>query len=514
MPSTMLASCISSSFQPGVGKKEGGGTSGGPRARATVPRDAALAHRPSGRFVGGFCAPPIGGCGVLGLVGTRSMGSTLMSSSGTTLGVACARISPREDWSHDGQLPPVTTPPETQYATASDRLKIAYQVTGSGDIDLVFMQGAVAHLDLAWEDPRLSRLFERLSSFSRLIRFDRRGMGMSGVTDRPATLEEQVEDFAAVMDATGSERAALMRFAEATQALDLDGQLSIVAPSRKDDPAFRSWFRRYTRSAQSGIPVQVVMMVMMSWDIRDRLPAIQAPVLVLNRSEHGLLPVRNARALAADLPNARLVEMPGRDTAIFSSDVDLVADEIQGFLTGTRPPPRHDRILATVLFTDIVGSTERAASIGDRDWRELLERHHRLLRAELERYGGREVHTAGDGFLATFDSPRRAIECAAAAGRAIRSIGLDIREGVPTGEIELSGGDVQGIAVHIGARIAALAGAGEVFVSSTVKDLVAGSGIEFDDRGSHALRGVPGEWRVHPPGACPAVGGVVGTGRG
>ena len=473
------------------------------------------------------------------------MGSTLMSSSGTTLGVACARISPREDWSHDGQLPPVTTPPETQYATASDRLKIAYQVTGSGDIDLVFMQGAVAHLDLAWEDPRLSRLFERLSSFSRLIRFDRRGMGMSGVTDRPATLEEQVEDFAAVMDATGSERAALFgtidagtialafaaahpertraviafetaprwtpseeddygadpaalaRFAEATQALDLDGQLSIVAPSRKDDPAFRSWFRRYTRSAQSGIPVQVVMMVMMSWDIRDRLPTIEPPVLVLNRSEHALLPVRNARALAAALSNARLVEMPGRDTAIFSSDVDLVADEIQGFLTGSRPPPRHDRILATVLFTDIVGSTERAASIGDRDWRELLERHHRLLRAELERYGGREVHTAGDGFLATFDSPRRAIECAAAAARAIRSVGLEIRAGVHTGEIELSGGDVQGIAVHIGARIAALAGAGEVFVSSTVKDLVAGSGIEFDDRGSHALRGVPGEWRVH-----------------
>ena len=439
----------------------------------------------------------------------------------------------------------MTTPPETEYATASDGLKIAYQVTGSGDFDLVFMQGAVAHLDLAWEDPRLSRLFERLSSFSRLIRFDRRGMGMSAVTDRPATLEEQVDDFGAVMAATGSVRAALFgtieagtialafaatypertravialetaprwtpseeddfgvdvemlsRFAEATNAMDLDGQLSIVAPSRKDDPAFRSWFRRYTRSAQSGIPVQVVMMTMMSWDIRDRLPAIEAPVLLLNRSEHNLLPIRNARALAAALPNARLVEMAGRDTAIFSSDVDLVADEIQGFLTGSRPPPRHDRILATVLFTDIVGSTERAASIGDRDWRELLERHHRLLRAELERYGGREVHTAGDGFLATFDSPRRAIECAIAAGRAIRSIGLEIRAGVHTGEFELSGGDVQGIAVHIGARIAALAGAGEVFVSSTVKDLVAGSGIEFEDRGNHTLKGVPGEWRVH-----------------
>ena len=438
----------------------------------------------------------------------------------------------------------MTTPPETQYATASDGLKIAYQVTGNGDVDLVFMQGAVAHLDLAWEDPRLSRLFDRLSSFSRLVRFDRRGMGMSGVTDRPSTLEEQVADFATVMDATGTDRAALFgtidagtialafaaehpdrtaaviafetaprwtrteeddfgvepavlaRFAEATQAMDVEGQLSIVAPSRKDDPAFRSWFRQYTRSAQSGIPIQVIMMVMMSWDIQDRLPAIEAPVLVINRAEHAILPVRNARALAAALPNATLVELPGRDTAIFSSDVDAVADEIEAFLTGSRPPPRHDRVLATVLFTDVVGSTERAASMGDRDWRELLERHHRLMRAELDRYGGQEVHTAGDGFLATFDSPRRAIECAAAASRAIRSIGLDVRAGIHTGEVERSGQDVQGIAVHIGSRIADLAGAGEVLVSSTVKDLVTGSGIGFDDRGAHALKGVPGEWRV------------------
>jgi class 3 adenylate cyclase len=449
----------------------------------------------------------------------------------------------------------LTVPPETRYALAPDGVQIAYQVTGDGDIDLVFMQGAVAHLELAWEDPRLSRLFERLSTFSRLIRFDRRGMGMSGVLERPPTLEEQVEDFAAVMDAAGSERAALFgtidagtvalafavahpertravvafetaprwtpseeddygvnpevlsRFAEATQRMDLDGQLAIVAPSRMEDPAFRSWFRRYTRSAQSGIPVGAVMMTMMSWDIRERLPAIEAPVLVLNRDEQAILPVRNARALAEALPNARLVELPGRDTAIFSSDVDEVAGEIQAFLTGARPPPRHDRVLATVLFTDIVGSTERAATIGDRDWRELLERHHRLLRAALDRYGGREVHTAGDGFLATFDSPRRAIECASAAGEAIRSIGLEIRAGVHTGEVELSGGDVQGIAVHIGARIAGLAGAGEVFVSSTVKDLVAGSGIEFDERGEHALKGVPGEWRVFAVSAPRAVDG-------
>jgi class 3 adenylate cyclase len=435
-------------------------------------------------------------------------------------------------------------PPETLYAVSPDGVRIAYQVTGGGDLDLVFMQGAVAHLELQWEDPRFIRLFERLSAFSRLIRFDRRGMGMSGVMERPPTLDEQVEDFATVMDAAGCERAALFgtidagtvalafaaarpertravvafetaprwtrseeddygvepgvlsRFAEATTAMDLDGQLSIVAPSRKDDPSFRSWFRRYTRSAQSGIPIQAVMMVMMSWDIRDRLSAIDVPVLVLNRAEQAILPVRNARALVEALPNARLVELPGRDTAIFSSDVDAVADEIEAFLTGTRPPPRKDRVLSTVLFTDIVGSTDRAAQIGDRAWRELLERHNRILRVQLDRFGGRERHTAGDGFLATFDAPRHAVECARAAGQAVRSIGLEIRAGVHTGEVELSEGDVQGIAVHIGARISALAGAGELFVSSTVKDLVAGSGIEFEDRGAHQLKGVPGDWRV------------------
>jgi class 3 adenylate cyclase len=435
-------------------------------------------------------------------------------------------------------------PPETQYVNAPDGVPIAYQITGGGDVDLVFMQGAVAHLDLQWEDPRLTRLFERLSAFSRLIRFDRRGMGMSGVLERLPTFEEQVEDFGTVMDAVGSERAALFgtidagtfalafaaahpertravvafetaprwtpsdgddygvdpevlsRFAAATQAMDLDAQLSIVAPSRMEDPSFRSWFRRYTRSAQSGVPIQGLMMMMMTFDIRDRLATIDVPVLVLHRAEHAIMPVRSARALAGALPNARLVELPGKDTAIFSSDVDAVADEIQEFLTGERPPPRHDRVLATVLFTDIVGSTDTAARIGDQDWRELLERHHRILRSFIQRFGGREVHTAGDGFLVTFDSPRRAIECARAAAEAVRATGMEIRAGVHTGEIELSQGDVQGIAVHIGARISGLAGPGEIFVSSTVKDLVAGSGIRFENRGEHRLKGVPGEWRV------------------
>jgi class 3 adenylate cyclase len=240
---------------------------------------------------------------------------------------------------------------------------------------------------------------------------------------------------------------------------------------------------------------------------RDQLAAIDRPVLVLNRTEHSILPLRNARALTAALPNARLVALPGHDTAIFSSDVDTVADEIHEFLTGRRPPPRQDRVLATVLFIDIVGSTDTAARMGDRDWRELLERHNRILRASIQRFGGQEVHTAGDGFLATFDSPRRAIECSRAAGEAVRAIGMEIRAGVHTGEVELSQGDVQGIAVHIGARISALAGAGEVFVSSTVKDLVAGSGIQFEDRGAHQLRGVPGEWHVFAVTAPGLTGG-------
>jgi class 3 adenylate cyclase len=434
--------------------------------------------------------------------------------------------------------------PETQYALASDGVQIAYQVTGDGEIDLVLMQGAVAHLELQWDDPKLRRLFERLSAFSRLIRFDRRGMGMSGVLDRLPTFEDQVADFGVVMDAVQSERAAVMgtidagtialafgaanpertsaiiafetaprftrsdeddfgvdpeemsRFAEAAQAMDVDRTMSIVAPGRMSEPGFRSWFRRYGRSAQSGIPAQAVVMMTMAVDIVDRLAAIKAPVLVLNKAKHPLLPIRNARALAAALPHAQLIELPGTGTAILSNEVDDIADEIQAFLTGTRPPPRRDRVLATVLFTDIVGSTARAAEIGDRDWRELLEQHHRILRDSLDRFGGKEIHTAGDGFLATFDSPLRAIECARAAGEAVRSIGLEIRAGVHTGEIELSGGDVQGIAVHIGARIAAVAGSGEVLVSSTVRDLVTGSGVEFEVRGSHRLKGVPGEWAI------------------
>jgi class 3 adenylate cyclase len=437
------------------------------------------------------------------------------------------------------------TPPETEYALAPDGVHIAYQVTGSGDVDLVLMHGTVSHLEIAWEDPKLRRLYERLGEFTRLIRFDRRGMGMSDPLDAIPGFDEQVEDFAAVMDATGSDRAAVMgttdagvlalafaathpdrvggvvafetsprlmpsddddygvefevlqRMSEASAAIDMETHLSIVAPARKDEPGFSSWFRRYNRSASSGFRVGDFIRAQLAMDIRHLLNDVKAPVLVMNRTGNTILPMRNARAMTAALPDARLAEIEGTGTAIFADDVEDIADEIEGFLTGTRPPPRHDRVLATVLFTDVVGSTERASELGDRDWRDLLERHHRLLRAELDRFGGHEVHTAGDGFLATFDSPRRAIECARAAALAIRSIGLEIRAGAHTGEVELSDGDVQGLAVHIGARISALAGPGEVLVSSTVKDIVVGSGIEFLDRGEHELKGVPGSWHVY-----------------
>jgi class 3 adenylate cyclase len=289
----------------------------------------------------------------------------------------------------------------------------------------------------------------------------------------------------------------LERMANANTVIDLDTHIGIVAPARKDEPGFRSWFRRYNRSASSGIRIDEFIKENMHWDIRGLLPTIEVPVLVMNRTENTILPMRNARAMVAALPNARLAAIEGTGTAIFADDIEDVADEIEGFLTGTRPLQRRDRVLATVLFTDVVGSTQRAAELGDQRWRELLERHHRLLREELDRFGGLEVHTAGDGFLSTFDSPRHAISCARSAAASIRAIGLEIRAGVHTGEVERSDGEVQGIAVHIGARISSLAGAGEVFVSSTVKELVVGSGLEFVDRGEHELKGVPGMWHVY-----------------
>jgi class 3 adenylate cyclase len=434
--------------------------------------------------------------------------------------------------------------PETQYVQSPDGVHLAYQVSGAGDAVVVLMLGTVAHLELAWEDPQLRHLFERIATFARLVRFDRRGMGMSDALDTIPTLAAQVEDFGTVLDAVGAPQAILMgtgdaglialafaadhpdrvasviafevtprqmpaptdafgvdvptlqRMAAASIEIDLDTHLSIVAPARMDEPGFRTWFRRFIRSASSGFRIDAFIREVMGWNIVDRLSSISVPVLVLHRTGNTILPMRSARALAAALPAGRLVEIDGSGTTIFADDVEEIADEIEGFVTGVRPLPRRDRILATVLFTDVVGSTDRAAALGDRAWGSLLERHNTILRAAIARFGGREISTAGDGFLATFDSPRRAIECARAAGEAVAAIGLEIRAGVHAGEIELVGDDIQGLAVHIGARIASLAGAREILVSSTVRDLVVGSGIAFVDRGEHTLKGVPDAWRV------------------
>jgi class 3 adenylate cyclase len=434
-------------------------------------------------------------------------------------------------------------PPKTEFVRSGDAY-LAYQVLGEGPPDLVLMLGGVAHIEMAWEDPMLARFLTRLAGFSRLIRFDRRGFGLSDRVDRLPTLEEQIEDFGAVMDAVGSDRAVIagmldasliaLAFAAAhpdrTQAvvtfeaaqryssgedglgfrMDLlkelieSGQnndnhhlLELMAPSRADEPGFVDWWIRYARSGSAVGGLEANMMAMMQLDLGDILGGISAPVLVLHRSGITMLPSANARALADRLPNATLVELPGADSFYFAGDVDALVDEIQTFVTGTRPLPRGERVLAAIVFTDIVGSTERAAAMGDRLWKELLDRHHAIVRAQLARFGGREIDTAGDGFLATFDSPLRAIEAARGVCAAVASIGLEVRAGVHVGEIELVEDDVRGIAVHIGARVAALAGPGEVLASSTVKDLVAGSGIEFEDRGTHELKGVPGEWRLY-----------------
>jgi class 3 adenylate cyclase/pimeloyl-ACP methyl ester carboxylesterase len=436
------------------------------------------------------------------------------------------------------------TRPETQYAKSGD-VHIAYQVLGEGPLDLVFVPGAVSHLELAWEEPLFTHFLQRLASFSRLICLDKRGTGMSDRVAGIATLEQRMDDVRAVMDAAGSTRAALFgvseggpmsvlfaaTYPERVSALILYGalvkgvrspdfpwaptleqrerslegieqrwgrvsNLGIRAPSVADDERFVQWWLGYQRLAASPGAVVALRRMNAEIDVRHVLPAIGVPTLVLHRAEDRDIPVEVGRYLAEHIPGAKYVELPGVDHFPFVGDADALLDEIEEFLTGVRPVAEPDRVLATVLFTDIVRSTERAAELGDRRWRDLLESHYAVVRRELGRFRGREVKTAGDGFLATFDGPARAIRCACAITDSVRPLGLQIRAGLHTGECELMGDDVGGIAVHIGARVAAGAEPGEVLVSSTVKDLVAGSGIRFVDRGAHTLKGVPGEWRL------------------
>ncbi|HET7856418.1 MAG TPA: adenylate/guanylate cyclase domain-containing protein [Gaiellaceae bacterium] len=438
--------------------------------------------------------------------------------------------------------------PEIRYAKSGE-VNIAYRVLGDGPLDLVLVHGFISHLELDWEEPRMARFLERLASFSRLILFDKRGTGLS---DRPGglpDLETRMDDVRAVMDAVGSEQAALFGYSEGgpmsclfaathperTSALVLYGtyakrrdpdedypwaatweeRQAYAAEMERDwgteadlgtmipnaDAATRRWWAARTRASASPGAARDLILMNSQIDIRPVLPAISAPTLVLHR--HGDRDSRpeEGRYIAERIPGARFVELAG-DVHHPMVDSDQILDEVEEFLTGRRPAAEPDRVLATVLFTDIVGSTERAASLGDRRWRELIDRHDALVRHELQRFQGREVDSTGDGFLATFDGPARAIRCADSLRRAVRELGLEIRAGLHTGECEVFGDAIRGIAVHTGARVAALAGAGEVLVSNTVKDLVAGSGIEFADRGTHELKGVPGEWRLYAVSAA------------
>ncbi len=440
----------------------------------------------------------------------------------------------------------VAEQPQTRYAR-SGTVSIAYQVVGDGPRDLVCVSGWVSHLESGWDEPLLARFRGRLASFSRLILFDKRGTGMSDrVPDANLpTLEQRMDDVRAVMDAAGSQRAALFgqsegasmailfaaTYPERTTALvtfgafacrvwhpeypwaptpeqrqrvyDLvqrdwggDVDMSDLAPSLAHDDGFRRRLSTYLRLSASPGAALALARMNTDIDVRDVLPAIRVPTLILHRRGDLDANIEEGRYIAARIPGAKFLELPGPDHLPWAGDQGEVVDEIEEFLTGIRPSPEPDRVLATVLFTDIVGSTERAASLGDKAWRDLLDQHHALVRRELAHFRGKEIDTAGDGFFATFDGPGRAVRCAVAIRDRLRESGLDVRAGVHTGECERMGDKIGGLAVHIGSRVAALADAGEVLASSTVKDLVAGSGIVFEDRGAHLLKGIPGEWRV------------------
>ena len=435
--------------------------------------------------------------------------------------------------------------PETRYAKSGD-LNIAYQVVGEGPFDLLYVPGWISNIELMWDDPAQAHILDRLSSFARLILFDKRGTGLSDPVplDRLPTLEERMDDVRAVIDAAGSERPAIFSFSEGgnmsvlfaatypgrTRALALYAvyakrvwspdypwaptpeartreieelernwgttmDVEELCPSESD--AFKQRVVTYLRRSASPGAAVALMRMNTQIDVRDVLPTIRVPTLVLHRTGDRDVNVEEGRWIAAQIPGAKHVELDGDAHLVWAGDTDAIVDEVEEFLTGGRRAPEPDRVLSTVLFSDIVGSTTQAAALGDRRWRGLLEQHRALVRRELVRFRGIEVDTAGDGFLATFDGPARAVRCATAIRSAVRDLGLEVTAGVHTGEVERLDGGITGIAVHTGARVAAVAKSGEVLVSSTVKELVAGSGLEFVDRGMHELKGVPGEWRLY-----------------
>jgi pimeloyl-ACP methyl ester carboxylesterase len=435
---------------------------------------------------------------------------------------------------------------ETRYTKSGD-VHIAYQLTGSGPLDVVLVPGFVSNVEAIWQSPGRAKFFQRLATFSRLVLFDKRGTGLSDRTSQVFTLEQRMDDVRAVMDASGLERAALLgiseggpmsilfaaTYPERTTALVILGgyakrawapdytfgwreeewtaffakvdtywgtprglDLNIWAPSIAHNERAAEDMAAFMRASASPGAVRAVMQMNREIDVRHVLPAVRVPTLVLHRTGDRNIRIQHARYMAERIPGARLVELPGDDHVPWVGDCDAILDEVEEFLTGVRHGPEPDRVLVTLLLTDIVGATTKAAELGDRRWRDLLADHHALIRRELARFRGREVDTAGDGFLATFDGPARAIGCAASIVSAVKPLDLAVRTGVHTGECEILGGKLSGIAVHIAARVASLATADEVLVSSTVKDLVAGSGLRFRERGRHVLRGVPGDWHL------------------
>jgi class 3 adenylate cyclase len=435
--------------------------------------------------------------------------------------------------------------PTTRYARSGDA-SVAYQVVGNGPLDLLFLPGWISQVEQLWEAPAVRRFLERLATFTRLILFDRRGSGLSDGGLEKHSLEQDVKDALAVLDAAGSERAALFTYtlgglvgallaagnpervgalimyasvARTTWAPDYDwamtreerealtednvagwgetssSRLSVLAPTVAEDPAMARWFSRMQRLAASPGEARTILRTAADLDVRDTLPRIRVPTLVMHRPRELAWDVRHSRYLAQHIQGARYVELEGRDSFPFVGDSDAIVEEVEEFLTGGRSGAQPARALLTVMFTDIVHATARAAEVGDGRWRDLLARHDEEVRKELSRFGGREVKTIGDGFLATFDGPpSRALRCALAITGTEHELGLEVRVGVHTGECELIDQDVGGMAVHIASRVTSLAGPGEVLVSGTVFGTVVGGPFTFTDRGFHELKGVPGRW--------------------
>jgi pimeloyl-ACP methyl ester carboxylesterase len=439
----------------------------------------------------------------------------------------------------------MAAPPQTRYAKSGD-VNIAYQVLGEGPTDLVLVPGWLSNIEVFWEHPTAASFLNRLASFCRLILFDKRGTGLSDRVANIPGIETRMDDVRAVMDAVKSERAVLFGYSEGgpmcavfaatypsrAAGLIMHGSyarrvrandypsgvtpeeierfaelclrewggvvgLDERAPSMVHDEGFRQWWARYLRMSASPAGAAEVMRMNAQIDVRHVLPSIRVPTLILHPIGDRAVSVESGRYLARHIPGARLVELPGIDHIPFLDTAERGLAEIEAFVRALPREFEPDRVLATIMFTDVVGSTERAVELGDRRWRELLQGFHAAVRTELGRFRGREIDTAGDGFLAAFDGPARAVRCACAVGQAVKPLGLQVRAGVHTGECEIMGEKLAGIAVHIGARVAAAAQPDEVLVFGTVKDLVAGSGLSFSDRGIQSLKGVPGEWRLY-----------------